>query len=201
MKIIIAKITGVPRYNVPKYIAEHQEVYDLIIGKLEEYLFIVDENSLSIDDMAEYLKVANTHKAKIDIVAVDYFQYMSKTDEMVEQKSSARKMKAFAKQFDVLFIMLSQFNKASQSNENGKFVEPTLKSLMGAGDIGNSADTAIFLWRPVQNPSLSPIDREKLKYTSVVKIGKARELRNDNSIFELEYNPATSRLTEKVCQE
>lgn len=201
MNIIVSKITGVPRYKVREYISNHPEVRDLINDKLSKYLYICDENSLSIDDMEEYLKTANTHIDRFDVVIVDYFQYMSKTGTMDEQKESARKMKALAKKYNILFIMLSQFNKASQSKENGKFIEPTLTSLMGAGDIGNSADTAIFLWRPViQDSALSPIDREKLKYITMLKIGKARELRNDNSIFELEYNPATSRLTEKVTE-
>ena len=46
--------------------------------------------------------------------------------------------------------------------------------------------------------TLSPIDKEKYKYDTMVKIVKARERRNENEIFTLVYNPDTSRLSEKI---
>ena len=55
-----------------------------------------------------------------------------------------------------------------------------------------------LIWRRALDSTLSPIDKEKYKYDTQVKIVKARERRNENEVFTLVYNPETSRLSEKV---
>lgn len=202
MKIIIAKVCQIPRYTVQTYIKEHTDTYQMIIDKLKEYLYIVDENTLSLDEIADYTRLIKGRGVDIDIVAVDYFQYLKRTQSVEEQENTAKQMKAIAKSLDVTLVMLSQLRKSSQSKEaNGKFHEPTQADLAGAGGIGNSGDYIFLIWRPALNSELSPIDREKTKYDTMLKITKAREVRNGNTIFTLRYDPNTSRITEKVEQE
>jgi DNA primase len=199
MKVIVAKIVEVPRHTVLKYIKEHPETYNFIIEKLRKNLFIVEKNSLTFDNMADYVRLMQNKETPVDIVAVDYFQYMKNVGTIEEQDATARQMKAFAKEMGVTLVMLSQLRKASQSKEaNGNFHEPTQADLAGAGAIGNSADYIILIWRPALNASLSPIDREQQKYDTVLKITKAREVRSADTIFRLEYDPQTSRLHEKL---
>ena len=126
---------------------------------------------------------------------------MQGVDTIEGQDNVARQMKAFAKEQNITLVMLSQLRKSSQSKDgNGKFHEPTQADLAGAGAIGNSADYILLIWRPAINAGLSPIDREKQKYDTVLKITKAREVRNGNIIFNLVFNPETSRLQEKITE-
>lgn len=199
MKVIVAKVVQVPRHTVLQYIKDHPETYNLITDKLRKNLFIIDKNSLTFENMEDYVRLMQNKDIPIDIVAVDYFQYMKNVSTIEEQDVTARQMKAFAKKMGVTLVMLSQLRKASQSKEgNGNFHEPTQADLMGSGAIGNSADYIILIWRPALNAGLSPIEREEQKYDTVLKITKAREVRNANTIFKLEYDPATSRLHEKL---
>ena len=199
MKVIVAKVVQIPRHTVLQYTKDHPETYNLITDKLRKNLFIIDKNSLTFENMEDYVRLMQNKDIPIDIVAVDYFQYMKNVSTIEEQDVTARQMKAFAKKMGVTLVMLSQLRKASQSKEgNGNFHEPNQADLMGSGAIGNSADYIILIWRPALNAGLSPIEREEQKYDTVLKITKAREVRNANTIFKLEYDPATSRLHEKL---
>lgn len=199
IKIIIAKIVQKPRYIIPEYIHNHADVYGLIKDKLEQYLYIVDKPGLSLDQMEEYVKIANARINTIDIVAVDYFQKMRGRDTIGDEELVAERTKDFAKSLNVLFVVLSQLNKSGQGKEQGgKWHEPEQKDLRGSGAIGDTGDYVYLLWRKALNSTLSPIDRENCKYDSVIKITKARERRSENELFTLVYNPETSRLSEKI---
>lgn len=198
MKILISKIVQIQQFKVYEYIKERPDTYELIMDALKKYLFIVDKNYLSFDDMGNYIKLLASRDIMVDIVAVDYFQYMQGTDTLEGQENTAKNMKAFAKENNVTLFMLSQLNKGSQKDGSGKFREPVQTDLMGSGAIGNSGDYVVAIWRPAQVPGLSPIDREHVKYDTMFKIIKAREVRSGDIIFNLVYNPDTSRLVEKI---
>ncbi len=199
MKILVAKIVQTRRYDVPGYIRENPETYGLIKDKLEQYLYIVDKPGLTLDGMEEYVQLMNTRVRPVDIVAVDYFQKMRGRDTIADEEVVAERTKDFAKKLNVLFVVLSQLNKAGQGKEQGgKFHEPEQKDLRGSGAIGDSGDYVFLLWRRALDSSLSPIDKEKYKYDSMIKLVKARERRNENELFTLVYNPSTSRLSEKI---
>ena len=200
-KVLVSKIVQIPQHEVYKYIHEHPDTYELITTQLSKYLYIIDKNNLSFNQMEDYIKLLASKEILVDVVGVDYFQYMQGVDTIEGQDTVARQMKAFAKAQNVTLVMLSQLRKSSQSKDgNGHFHEPTQADLAGAGAIGNSADYILLIWRPAINAGLSPIDREKQKYDTVLKITKAREVRNGNIIFNLVYNPDTSRLQEKVTE-
>lgn len=200
-KVLISKIVQIPQHEVYKYIHEHPDTYELITTQLSKYLYIIDKNSLTFSQMEDYIKLLASKEILVDIVGVDYFQYMQGVDTIEGQDTVARQMKAFAKAQNVTLVMLSQLRKSSQSKDgNGHFHEPTQADLAGAGAIGNSADYILLIWRPAINAGLSPLDMEKQKYDTVLKITKAREVRNGNIIFNLVYNPDTSRLQEKITE-
>ena len=199
MKILVAKIVGIRRYDVPGYIAMNPGLVTMISDKLEKHLFIVDKPGLTLDAMAEYVKLTNARLSTVDIVAVDYFQKMRGRDTLADEELVAEKTKDFAKDLNVLFVLLSQLNKSGQGKEQGgKFHEPEQKDLRGSGAIGDSGDYVYLLWRRALDSTLSPIDREKYKYDSMIKLVKARERRSENTLFNLVYNPDTSRLSEKI---
>ena len=199
IKILIAKICQIRRYDVPAYIRTHGETYSLIKDRLDKYLYIVDKPGLSLEAMAEYVKLMNARVKAVDIVAVDYFQKMRGRDTIGDEELVAERTKDFAKELNVLFVILSQLSKAGQGKDSsGKWHEPEQKDLRGSGAIGDSGDYVFLIWRRALDSTLSPIDKEKYKYDTMVKIVKARERRNENEIFTLVYNPDTSRLSEKI---
>ena len=201
IKILIAKICQIRRYDVPSYIHEHAETYSLIKDKLDQQLFIVDKPGLSLDAMAEYVRLMNARVKPVDIVCVDYFQKMRGRDTIGDEELVAERTKDFAKEFNVLFVVLSQLSKAGQGKDgSGKWHEPEQKDLRGSGAIGDSGDYVFLIWRKALDSTLSPIDREKYKYDTMLKIVKARERRNENEIFTLVYDPKSSRLMEKVAE-
>ena len=200
MAILVAKIIQQPRWKIPEFIKEHKDTYQLIIEKLDKQLYIVDKPGLTLDDMADYVRLLKTRISDVDVVAVDYFQKMKALKDVADQEAAAEGMKDFAKELNVLFVMLSQFAKSGQGKDaGGKWHEPEQKDLRGSGAIGDSADYILLLWRRIFDTSLGEIDREKFKYDTCVKIVKARKRRNGNMIFTLEYSPVTERLTEKVA--
>ena len=199
LEVIIAKVMGIPQYSVKKFCKspEGTKIFHEVTEKIGKYLYVVDKNSIGINDIDKYIQIFNMRNPDepLDIVAVDYFGYLAHCDTFEEQSSSARKMKEIAKKNNVAFVMLSQFNKESQKGA----MEPTQNALKGAGDIGASADIIVLIWRPViSNPPESEIDREAMKYLTKMKVVKARKgLKNNQDRFELTYDPNTSRLEEK----
>lgn len=198
MQTLVAMICQIPRHKVLGYIHEHPETAQLIEEKLADRLHIIDRNDITIDGVEDYLRLVNVHKGQVDIVCVDYFGYLQGTDDVEGQESTAKKMKAIAKRNNILFVMLTQFNKASQLKDGTKFHEPTMNDIKGAGGQGASADTILLLWKADSDTSLSPIDREKLRNISYIKIGKCRESKNGNTLFQMKYNPETSLVEEYI---
>ena len=174
-------------------------MYQKVADVLQKYLYIVDKNSLSIDDIDDYLQVANTNvfDEPVDIVCVDYYQYLKGTTDYSDDSKTARKMKEIAKDNNIVLVMLSQFTKASQNIDKGRFKEPTQNDLKGAGDIGASADVIYLIWRPALMGNLSEIEREQQKYLTLLKVAKARKgLKHGVSHFELQYDIETGCLEE-----
>ena len=201
MKILVAKIMQIMRYKVPEYIRQHPDTYGVIKDKLQECLYIVDKPGMTLEGMEEYVQLMNTRLVPVDIVAVDYFQKLRGRDTVAEEELVAERTKDFAKKLNVLLVVLSQLNKAGQGKEQGgRWHEPEQKDLRGSGAIGDSGDYVFLLWRKALDSTLSPIDKEMFKYDTMVKLVKARERRSEEELFTLVYDPATSRLREKVTE-
>lgn len=202
IEIIIAKLIGLPQYKVKETIKtpEGSRIYQDVAEKLQKYLYIVDKNNLSIDDVDEMIKVANAKvfDQPVDIVAVDYYQYLTNTTDYSDDSKTARKMKEIAKNNNISLVMLSQLNKQSQYKEKGKVSEPNQNHLKGAGDIGASADVIYMIWRPAVMDDGGIIESDENKYLTMLKVVKARKgLKHGISRFELVFDPNTSRIREK----
>jgi len=203
MEMIIYKIIGCNSYTF-RTNPEFTNYAEKIKEKLDKYLCVVDSNGLSMEDIEKRIQIANTHifDEPVDVVAVDYFGYIKNTNDFESASAAAKKMKEIAKKYNIVFCMLSQFARTSQATEKGKPREPMLYDLKGTGDLEASADEIYLLYRPVLNtPNLSAIDREAEKYTSFLKIAKARRGIKGETHFELVYDPQTTRLREKFTDD
>ena len=194
IEILISKILQMPQYKVRQMIdtEEGKDIYEKVLDKLSKYLYVIDKNALSMDDIEEYIKIANNRifDTDVDIVLVDYYQYLSGISDFQSDSLTARKMKKVAKENNILFVMLSQFNKESQSKDKGgKVSEPTMNMIKGAGDIGASADAIILMWRPATSMADGTIEYEENKYITNMKIVKARKgLKLGKTHFKFKYS-------------
>jgi replicative DNA helicase len=208
LEIIIAKIIGMRQHEVRAFRKSPQGkgVYQQVAEKIQKYLYIVDENDLSINDIEEYIILANSRifdkgeddEKGVDIVCTDYYQYLAGISTIEDDKKTARSMKKIAKRHNVMFVMLSQFNKQSQRKGKDDIQEPTMVDLNGAGDIGFSADVILLLWRPIHFQKMSEIEYNQKMYQSRIKAAKARGgFKRGVTQYYLIYDPETSRLTEQ----
>ena len=160
---------------------------------LEKYLYIVDTNNLSINDIKYRTEVANEKifNKPVDRVFVDYFQYLRDVDTFEGIEKAAKSMKPFAKELNCELYMLSQFSRADRPWET-----PSIASFKGGNSMESSFDKAILLWRPSKDPKLPEIDREAIKYQTMIRIESREEMYGADT-FEMVYDPLTCRLHEK----
>ena len=191
---IIAKLVGCRISDVQLFLEKQGDRVNDLLAQLNEKLIIFDGNRYSMKDIEDRIKLINAKgmfDAPVDVVIVDYFGYMAGTSTFEDASISARRMKAIAKENDIILIMLSQLNRGALASE-----EPTMQNLKSTGDLEASGDIVILLWRPAKDPTLSLSERERLQYVTRVKVDKARDGMFGPNIMEFNYNPATSRLEE-----
>ena len=168
---IIAMLLEKPVSVVDDMIKNHSPIIYSIKKKVDNRLFIVDKNSLTIAEIDNYIKIANAKifDKGVNVVFIDYIQYMKNCSEYSVLAETAKGMKPLAKSNNTHVIVLSQLNRGSRIWE-----KPTMADMKGGGDLEASADNIFLLWRPSLNPELSPQEYEVVKNELMVGIDKAR---------------------------
>lgn len=194
MERIVAKVMNVPLWDVERLLEEDNEVAAKIIEKLGKYLVIIDTNNLSMEDIEKRVALIN-HKnilgGSVDMVLIDYFTYLKGANTYEGASESALRLKGFAKDQDVILVVLSQLNRSANNYD-----EPTMQNLRMTGDLEASADVILLLWRPDKAPNLSLEEEQKLKNITRMKVEKARDGFYGNTRIEYRYNLSTSRWEE-----
>ena len=187
---VIANMLGRPTDIVDKMLLEGDPLVYRILDKLKEKLYVVDKNGLSISQVDAYVKDANAKlfDGNLDVVFIDYIQYMRGCAEYQILAETAKGMKPLAKDNNVHVVVLSQLNRGSKIWE-----KPTMADLKGGGDLEASADNIFLLWKPSANPSLMPEEAKIIRNDIMVGIGKAR---SGSKIEELKlvFDEDTSRI-------
>lgn len=194
----VAKLIGCSMSEVEGYIGSSDISVQNIVSKLQNHLLVFDNNNYTIQDIEKRIKLVNTKNlmgGPVDMVFVDYFGYLKGVDTFEGASASATKMKAIAKENDIIFVMLSQLNRGGNP-----YGEPTMTQLKLTGDLEASADVIMLLWRPGKDPNLSLEEKDQLENVTRVKIDKARDGMYGNPVSEYYYNKATSRLEEKYLE-
>lgn len=194
----LAKLIGCPTPEVEGYISSNDTAVQKVISKLQDHLIVFDGNDYSMGDIQKRIELVNTKNilgGPIDMVFVDYFGYMKGTSEFEGASAAATKMKAVAKENDLIFVMLSQLNRGGNP-----YGEPNMQQLKLTGDLEASADVIMLLWRPGKDPNLSLEEKAQLENVTRIKIDKTRDGMYGNPVSEYYYNKSTSRLEEKYLE-
>lgn len=194
----LAKLIGCPTPEVEGYISSNDTAVQKVIAKLQDRLVVFDGNDYSMGDIQKRIELVNTKNilgGPIDMVFVDYFGYMKGTSEFEGASAAATKMKAVAKENDLIFVMLSQLNRGGNP-----YGEPNMQQLKLTGDLEASADVIMLLWRPGKDPNLSLEEKAQLENVTRIKIDKTRDGMYGNPVSEYYYNKSTSRLEEKYLE-
>lgn len=190
----VAKLIGCSMSEVEGYIRSSDTAVQDIVTKLQNHLLVFDNNNYTMADIEKRIQLVNTKNlmdGPVDMVFVDYFGYLKGTSDFEGASASATKMKAIAKDNNLIFVMLSQLNRGGNP-----YGEPNMTQLKLTGDLEASADVIMLLWRPGKDPNLSLDEKMQLENVTRVKIDKARDGMYGPNIAEFTYNKDTSRLEE-----
>lgn len=190
----VAKLIGCSMSEVEGYIRSSDTAVQDIISKLQDHLLVFDNNNYTMADIEKRIQLVNTKNlmgGPVDMVFVDYFGYLKGTSDFEGASASATKMKAIAKESNIILVMLSQLNRGGNP-----YGEPNMTQLKLTGDLEASADVIMLLWRPGKDPNLSLDDKLQLENVTRLKIDKARDGMYGPNIAEFTYNKDTSRLEE-----
>ena len=187
---IIANLLGKPTEIVDKMLIEGDSLAYQVLDKLKSKLYVVDKNGLSIEQVDAYIKDANVKlfEGNLNVVFIDYLQYMKGCSSYEMMAETAKGMKPLAKDNGVHVVVLSQLNR-----NNRIWEKPNMADLKGGGDLEASADNIFLIWRPGANPQLIPEEAEHLRNVIMLGIGKAR---NGSRIEEIKLvlDDKTSRI-------
>lgn len=190
----VAKLIGCPIPEVEGYMQSNDTTIQTVVSKLQERLVVFDRNDLSMPEIEKRIDLVNSKNllgGPIDMVFVDYFGYISGTEDFDGASYAAKRMKAIAKNNNLIFVMLSQLNRGGSQCE-----EPTMQLLKLTGDLEASGDIIFLLWRPGLDRNLTLEEKQELEYVTRLKVAKSRDGLYGPPIIEFTYNAENSRLEE-----
>lgn len=111
----------------------------------ESGMFIADPTSRNIDNIISLIRSAFM-RFSLDFVIIDYLQLISGNGRNREEEVGkvSRALKDIARELNKPVICLSQLNRPAQ----GQSKRPTLARLRDSGQIEESADVVLFVYRP-----------------------------------------------------
>ena len=168
---IIAQLLRKNNYETIDIIKNDDEIFYKVKQQLGKNLLVVDKGVLSLDQICEYITVANSRKFDkgVDFIVIDYIQKFKGSKQYDLFADQVERLKAVAKEFNITIFALSQLNR-----EEKAWKMPNLESLRGAGEIEQVGVIILGLSKPGLDPDLSIQEQEDLKDTVLVNIMKAR---------------------------
>lgn len=163
------------------------------INEIASVKFIVDETpQIDLGHIRSQLNKIRHEHGKIGTVVVDYLQLMKTSggeNRAFEIGALTGGLKALAKEFDCLFIVLAQLNRNLESRPSKR---PLMSDLRESGAIEQDANTILFIYRDeVYNPS------QENKGLADIIIGKQRQGEGNLSI-PLAFEGKHSRFSDLV---
>lgn len=195
---IVAKILQISTVELKRKIMNREIDYSLIVDKISKYLKIVDTPSLTMGQIEERIKIANTiglFDGAVNVVYIDYIQLISGMSEFADFEKNITGLNPIARRNNVLVVPLTQMNREIKS-----WQEPDVSQCKGGGSIEQVGNVILLLWREGDDPSLSEIDRQQMIESGKMnvvraKIAKSREGHGEK-YFSLVMNKDKSSMRE-----
>lgn len=118
-------------------------------GRLSDLpIYIQDAGELTVSDIRSQSRWLKAQHPEIGVIIIDYLQLMHSKRRFerrdLELADMTRKLKALAKELDVVVICLSQLSRANEIRQD----EPRLSDLRDSGAIEQDAYCVLFIHRP-----------------------------------------------------
>lgn len=143
-------------------------------------IYFDDDSTISFDSIVASIRL-NVRRLGIKLVGIDYLQILSTTGHVKNQEQFlgdvSRKLKNLAKELKICIIALSQLAR------NINDPKPNLSRLRASGQIGEAADTVIFVWRPSEYAkSYTDFQVDNISKTAELIFDKGRNIGKYNCI-------------------
>ncbi|OAD19130.1 replicative DNA helicase [Candidatus Thiomargarita nelsonii] len=119
------------------------------VSKLtQSYLFIDETPALNPTELRSRARRLAREKGQLGLIVIDYLQLMqvpnNKENRTNEVSEISRALKSLAKELNVPVVALSQLNRSLEQRSNKR---PIMSDLRESGEIEQSADLVIFIYR------------------------------------------------------
>lgn len=170
---LIAMFMKKTEREVEQLLLQNDDLALKVQKALDKKLLIIDQNNLNIQDIRRYINVANAmvFNESVDMIVVDYLQYMPNTNTYEGMSETVRAFKPLAKELNIVPVILCQLNRDGKPWE-----KPMLNQMKGGGDIEATADWIFGMWRDGENPALSLEEQDQKKNVVNISILKGRRL-------------------------
>lgn len=140
---------GVVRNSPHLLPKEEFTAYTNAVAMLQKVpMYISDMSRPSIANIRESIRKVKHQYGTVGVVLVDYLQIMKTTKQFAREDLKIAyftgELKAMAKEFDCVIVLLSQLNRELEKRPNKR---PMLSDLRESGAIEQDADQIVFLYR------------------------------------------------------
>jgi replicative DNA helicase len=140
------------------------------------------EFRVSIKDI-EPLFLRAKQEGEIELVVLDYMQYLGRGMSLEEVARMSKELKSLAQRYEVPFIVIVSLRKSEGGKSKRKWTDIEIEDLMGTGSIGYDCDVAMIASR-------KSLDNEFASHSMWVKVLKTRnaELDYDNRYVQFDWD-------------
>lgn len=149
---LLTILTGINNYYIklPKLLNKEQlSKVQEAIKVLDNLFFIIDDRTgVKPTDIRNNLTKYLLQNTPIDVVCVDHIglcKFSDNTQNRVQEVAEiSREFKRIAKDFDIVFLEISQLNRSLESRQDKR---PLLSDLKDSGSLEEDANQVLFLYR------------------------------------------------------
>lgn len=199
LQSIIQEILHISSKQIYDYIKTDKglEIYTKVKDAIGKRLRIVDDGNKSMKDVFDIVTALNDNDFHVDFVIFDHFHLIPNISDFSTFENNANLMKVFVNRFKCPLLMLAQFNDVSQQRGAKKIRPPIPADIKGPDSFIAACDIVLLVYRPyLMEDGTSSIEKEELKYATMIKIGKSRREIMGARLFRYDYNPDDSSMNE-----
>lgn len=201
IETIVCEILGINPYDLKEWRKDNEknlEIYKALLDKIQGHLIVIDSGIHSVQDIIQHIKLANEFDfdKPCSFCLIDHFHLLNDVDDTAVCTEQANLLGESAKELNLTYLVLAQFSEYSQKFNGGKRPPLAVTNIKGGNALKAIAHIIILVEREYFRGDLSDIEREELKYISLVRIGKSRRGIRGATEFALEYNPQTTHMKE-----